>query len=254
MRIPMLALFLVAAMTAGYAETSTHCSIASGRWDGKMEFSWDRGDCASQRHCHEGDSSMEWGRWTGIVPEDLHHEGAVVDARMTAESGEMRCMGMVHDGALQGAYSFAPNVEFAKHMEAMGFDDQTDERLQGYALLDVTIGWVKELKDAQVTGMTAEKLMGLKALKVDAAYVRAMAADGYAELGAEKLTSMKAVGVTPEKVKALRAMGYSPTEEELIQMSVFKIDAPFVERMKARGFKNLSIAQLVQIKVFKLDE
>jgi len=94
----------------------------------------------------------------------------------------------------------------------------------------------------------------LKALKVDAAYVRAMAADGYPELGAEKLTSMKAVGVTPEKVKAVRAMGYSPTEEELIQMSVFKIDAPFLERMKARGFKNLSIAQLVQIKVFRLDE
>jgi hypothetical protein len=65
---------------------------------------------------------------------------------------------------------------------------------------------------------------------------------------------MKAVGVTPEKVHAVRAMGYSPTEEELIQMSVFKIDAPFVERMKARGFKDLTISQLVKIKVFKLDE
>jgi hypothetical protein len=37
-------------------------------------------------------------------------------------------------------------------------------------------------------------------------------------------------------------------------MSVFKIDAPFVEKMKAHGFKNLTIAQLVKIKVFKLDE
>jgi hypothetical protein len=65
---------------------------------------------------------------------------------------------------------------------------------------------------------------------------------------------MKAVGVTPEKVRSVRAMGFTPTQEELIQMSVFKIDAPFVERMKARGFKSLTIAQLVQIKVFKLDE
>jgi hypothetical protein len=118
----------------------------------------------------------------------------------------------------------------------------------------VTTSWVKDLKDAHVTGMTAENLMGLRALKVDAAYVRAMAADGYPELGAQKLTSMKAVGVSPEKVQAVRAMGYSPNEEELIQMSVFKIDAPFVERMKARGFKNLTIGQLVKIKVFKLDE
>jgi hypothetical protein len=81
-----------------------------------------------------------------------------------------------------------------------------------------------------------------------------MAADGCPELGAQKLTSMKAVGVTPEKVQAVRAMGYSPTEEKLIQMSVFKIDAPFVERMKARGFKISTIGQQAQIKIFKLDE
>jgi hypothetical protein len=96
--------------------------------------------------------------------------------------------------------------------------------------------------------------MGLKALGVDPAYVHGMAAAGYPELKADKLTGMKAVGVSPEKVQAVRAMGYSPSEEELIQLSVFKIDAPFVERMKARGFKNLTIGQLVQIKVFKLDE
>ena len=102
--------------------------------------------------------------------------------------------------------------------------------------------------------MTAQNLMGLKALKVDPAYVKAMAAAGYPEMRAQKLTSMKAVGVSPEKVQAVKAMGYSPTQEELIQMSVFKIDAPFVERMKARGFQNLTIAQLIKIKVFKLDE
>jgi hypothetical protein len=197
---------------------------------------------------------MAWSKWTGITPEDLKHEGASLDARMAAEAGEMRCTGKVHDGVLQGSYSFTPNADFARRMEAMGFDDQTPDRLQGYAFLDVTIGWVKEMQDAHVTGMTADKLMGLRALKVDSAYVRAMASDGYPELAADKLTGMKAVGVTPEKVKAVRAMGYSPSEEELIQMSVFKIDAPFVERMKARGFKNLTIAQMVQIKVFKLDE
>jgi hypothetical protein len=110
------------------------------------------------------------------------------------------------------------------------------------------------MKDAGVTEMTTQNVMGLRALKVDPAYVKAMSAAGYPELRAQKLTSMKAVGVSPEKVQAIRAMGYSPTQEELIQMSVFKIDAPFVEKMKAHGFKNLTIAQLVKIKVFKLDE
>jgi hypothetical protein len=81
-----------------------------------------------------------------------------------------------------------------------------------------------------------------------------MADSGYPELRADNLISMRAVGVSPEKVKAVRAMGFSPTREELIQMAVFKIDAPFVERMKARGFTNPTISQLVKIKIFKLDE
>jgi hypothetical protein len=121
-------------------------------------------------------------------------------------------------------------------------------------MLDVTTEWVRQMRDAGVTEMTAQNLMGLKALKVDPTYVKAMAAAGYPEMRAQKLTSMKAVGVSPEKVQAVKAMGFSPTQEELIQMSVFKIDAPFVQRMKARGFQNLTIAQLIKIKVFKLDE
>ena len=254
MRVALLGVCLLAVGAAAYAEVPANCSIAAGRWDGKMSFSFERGDCDGKRHCHEGESDMSWNKWAGIVPEDLQHEGATIDARMKAEPGEMRCAGKVHDGALQGAYSFTPNADFIRQMEAMGFADQNSDRLQGYAMLDITIAWVKDLKDAHVTEMTSDNLMGLRALKVDAAYVHAMAADGYPELGAQKLTSMKAVGVTPEKVHAVRAMGYSPTEEELIQMSVFKIDAPFVERMKARGFKDLTISQLVKIKVFKLDE
>lgn len=254
MRGVVLGVCLLAATAAASAEIPSSCSISAGRWDGKMEFSWNRGDCTGERHCHEGNTDMEWSRWTGVVPDDLLHEGASIDARMVAEAGEMRCVGKIHDGALQGEYSFTSNPDFVKRMDAMGFDDLNDDRLHGYAMLDVTSTWVKGLKDAHVTDMTSEKLMGMRALKVDAAYVRAMAADGYPELAAEKLTSMKAVGVTPEKVKAVRAMGFSPTEEELIQMSVFKIDAPFVERMKAHGLKNLTIQQLVQIKIFKLDE
>jgi hypothetical protein len=240
--------------TAAIAETSDTCSITGGRSDNKMSFSWNHGDCATGQHCHNGNSDMLWSKWSGVTPQDIEHEGASVDARMKAESGEMRCVGTVHDAALRGTYSFTPDAAFAKRMESMGFNDQTPDRLQGYAMLDVTTEWVKEMKDAGVTEMTAQNLMGLRALKVDPAYVKAMATAGYPELRARKLTSMKAVGVTPEKVQAVKAMGFSPTQEELIQMSVFKIDAPFIERMKARGFKDLTIAQLVKIKVFKLDE
>ena len=241
-------------VAAAVAETTGTCSIRAGRTEGKMSFSSERGDCVAGHSCHDSNSDMLWNKWSGITPQDLEHEGASVDARMKAESGEMRCVGIVHDAAMRGTYSFTPDEGFLKRMESMGISDVTADRLEGYAMLDVTTEWVKEMNDAGVTEMTGQKLMGLRALKVDAAYVKAMAAAGYPELRANQLTSMKAVGVSPEKVQAVRAMGYSPTQQELVQMSVFKIDAPFVERMKARGFNNLTIAQLIKIKVFKLDE
>jgi hypothetical protein len=253
-KIFVLGFMLGLGATGAVADNSGTCSIRAGRTEEKMSFSSERGDCVAGHSCHEGSSDMLWSKWSGVTPQDLQREGAAVDARMKAESGEMRCVGTVHDAAMRGAYSFTPDEGFLKRMEAMGFDGLTPDRLEGYAMLDVTTEWVKEMKDAGVTEMTSQKLMGLKALKVDAAYVKGMAAAGYPELRANKLTSMKAVGVSPEKVQAVRAMGYSPTQEELIQMSVFKIDAPFVERMRARGFKDLTIAQLVKIKVFKLDE
>jgi hypothetical protein len=253
-QVLVLGLMVGLGATAAVADTTGTCSIRAGRTEGKMSFSAERGDCVDGHRCHDSNSDMLWSKWSGVTPQDLEHEGAAVDARLKAESGEMRCVGTVHEAAMRGNYSFTPDEGFVKRMEAMGFSDLTPERLEGFAMLDVTTAWVKEMKDAGVTEMTTQKLMGLRALKVDATYVKGMAAAGYPELRANKLTSMKAVGVTPEKVQAVRAMGYSPTQEELIQMSVFKIDAPFVERMKARGFKNLTIAQLVKIKVFKLDE
>jgi hypothetical protein len=251
-KISILGLALALTTTATIAQTDT-CSIRAGRSDDKLAVSWNRGDCDSG-NCHDSESDMPWSRWTGITPQDLEHEGITINARMKAESGEMLCTGTVHDAALRGTPTFTPDAAFAKKMEAMGFDDQTSDRLQSYAMLDITTDWVKQMKDSGVTEMNSHNLMGLKALKVDPAYVKAMATAGYPELRAQKLTSMKAVGVSPEKVQAIKAMGYSPTEEQLIQMSVFKIDAPFVERMKARGFQNLTIAQLIKIKVFKLDE
>ncbi len=254
MRKILVGLTLALSTATAIAEAASTCSIRAGRTDDKVSFSWESADCEAGHHCHEGNSDMLWSKWSGVTSQDLQREGAAVDARMKADSGEMRCVGTVHDAAMRGTYSFTPDAAFAKRMEAMGFDDQTPDRLQGYAMLDISTGWVQAMKDAGVSEMNSHNIMGLKALQVDPGYVKAMAAAGYPELRAQKLTSMKAVGVSPEKVQAIKAMGYSPTEEQLVQMSVFKIDAPFVERMKARGFQNLTIAQLIKIKVFKLDE
>jgi hypothetical protein len=257
MRCSWLGIVALVIATAAFAEApQVVCKIEARHADERLSFEWKSGECASKEHCHSryGNSDMSWSKWQGISPADLDREGAALDAHMKAEAGEIRCAGTVHSGVLNGTYSFTPDTQFAQRMEALGFDRLTTERLEGYALLDVTTAWTREMKDAGVQGMTSEKLMGLRALGVNAAYVKGMSAAGYPELQADKLTGMKAVGVSPEKVAEVHAMGFTPSQEELIQMSVFKIDAPFIERMKSKGFAHPTISQLVKIKIFKLDE
>jgi hypothetical protein len=199
-------------------------------------------------------SSIDWRRWTGVTQQALQADGTQVSARVIGDAGELACDGLVHDGVLAGRFRFNASPSFAGTMAAMGFDGITPRKQLSFLMLDVTPAWAREMRSLGVIELTTNKLTGLRALHVDADYIHAIAAAGYPELRAGKLTEMKAVGVTPEKVRDAKAMGFQPTESELIQMSIFKIDRPFVERMRARGLNDLTLAKLIKIKIFKLEE
>jgi hypothetical protein len=231
-------------------------SVSQGKMH-EVDLVLRRNDCGDEEHGSCGtseNSNIAWSRWTGVSAASLGQDGTQLKAAMSGEPGQLTCTGTVHDGILAGRYEFAPNANFIATMGAMGFDHITPGKQEGMLMLDITSDWVKQMKAAGVTEMTTGKIMGLRALHVDPEYVRAMAAAGFPELRANKLTEMKAVGVTPEKARDARALGFQPTEQELIQMSIFKIDRPFVERMRARGMTNVTLAQLIKVKIFKLED
>lgn len=255
-----IATLLAGATLTAHAETISGLCMVSvprdiDRSAESSELVLHQSNCEQGHGCNSSDNSnVPWGRWTGISANALAQEGAQLDARISADAGELRCTGTVHDAVLGGRYTFTPNTSFQQQMTAMGFEGITAEKLQGFLMLDITLTWVHQMKDAGVTNLTTGHLMGLRALQVTPEYIHAMAEAGYPELGANKLTEMKAVGVTPEKAKEAKALGFQPNEQELIQMSIFKIDRPFIERMRAKGLTNLTVAKLIQVKIFKLDE
>lgn len=199
-------------------------------------------------------SDFEWRRWTDVSAQSLQTEGSRVAAHLVGDAGDLTCEGTVHDGVLAGRFHFNASPAFATKMAELGFDGITPHKQLSFLILDVSIAWTKEMKSLGVTDLTVNKLDGLRALHVDGDYIRAMAAAGYPELRAGKLTEMKAVGVTPEKAREAKTLGFQPTEQELVQMSIFKIDRPFVERMRARGLEDLTLAKLIKIKIFKLED
>lgn len=250
--LPLLALGL----TAAHAQNRTGLCMLSAADNTLNQASIiiNHNDCDGDGPCGTSNSNMSWQRFN-ITRDLLSKEGMQVDARMTADAGEMRCNGIVHDGVLSGRYTFTPNRDYVQQMHALGLEgDVADRKLEGFAMLDVSIAWIKQMQAAGVQEMSANRVMSLRALHVDPEYVRAMSAAGYPELRANKLIEMKAVGVTPERVREIKSMGFTPTDRELVQMCIFHIDKPFVEKMKAKGMKDLTIAKLVKIKTFKLDE
>jgi hypothetical protein len=253
------ALLLLGGSTGFAQGLSGLCMLSSAHGSNqadKAKLMLARTDCdeGSDGCSDTNNTTTEWSRWMGVSAETLQGEGTTLTARMSSDSGELTCQGNVHDGVLSGRYQFTPSEAFVKQMASMGFDGITPKKQLGFLMLDVTIAWVKEMEDLGVTELSTNKLMGLRALHVTPEYIRAMSAAGYPELHAGKLTEMKAVGVTPEKVQEAKSLGFTPTEHDLIQMSIFHIDRPFVERMRARGLNDLTMEKLIKIKIFKLDE
>jgi hypothetical protein len=258
------AIFVIGAMLAAATLASAQekmeplhgtCSITASEKSDRVRLDLERDDCvADHRGCSHNDSGVPLADFSGFTLADLQREGAHVDADLTAEAGTLRCSGTVHDAALRGDYTFTPNPEFVTRMQQMGFTGFDSEKLQAYTLFHIETAWVQALKTAGVQDMDSSNLIALRIFRITPEFVHSMDALGYPHLEADKLIAFGVHGVNPDEVKQVRALGYNPNADELIQMRIFHVTPDFIRRMQDRGFKNLTIAKLVQVRIFKLAE
>lgn len=250
-------MLLAAGWTAASAQNDIEplhgaCSIAPGDKPDQVRFAIDR--TGTSGHDHDSDSNVPLSNFPGFSLADLRNDGASLTVTMPAEPGDLVCAGTVHDLRLSGDFTFTPHPAFIDRMAHLGFTGLTSEKLEVYALFHIESSWIADLQSAGVTGITIDNLIALRIFRIDPAFVRAMDALGYTNLGAEKLIAFGVQGVNAGEVKEYRALGYHPNADELIQMRIFKVTPDFIERMQKRGFNDLTIAKLVQIRIFKLAE
>ncbi len=231
------------------------CEITASTEAGKFSLHiFDNSNCPSGRHCGSDFSNEPTNRLAGITPADLDRDGARLTATLAAEAGTFTCTGSVHDHELYGDALFTPDSSFVDRMAKLGFAGYDSEKLQAYALLNVTSDFARSLQQANIRGLTTDNLIALRIFNIDPAYAKNFISMGYEQPDADKLIAFKVQGVNAEEVRQIRALGLKPTLDELIQVRIFHITPDFVHRMQDRGLKNLTIAKLVQIKIFKLDE
>lgn len=230
------------------------CTISRSNDPGKFSLHVSDGDCPAERHCGSNFSNEAMNRFTGVTLADLDRDAAHLTATLAGEAGTFTCSGVVHNGELYGDALFTPDSAFVSRMANLGFTGYDSEKLQTYTFLNVTSDYARSLKQADIKGVTTDNLIALRIFNVDPAYAQAFVSLGYEQPDADKLIGLKVQGVNAEEVRQIRALGFQPTLDELIQIRIFHITPDFVRRMQDRGFKNLTIAKLVQIRIFKLAE
>jgi hypothetical protein len=230
------------------------CSVTATAHEAEVDLRLERDACGGSEHCGSNQTQEPISAFLGFTLADLRREGAHVDAVLRAEAGTITCSGAVHDGRLSGAFNFVPDPAFVDRMLQMGYRDLDEEKLQAYTLFRIGTDWVRSLQDAGVSGMDAGNLIALRIFHADTDYIHSLNALGYPTPDAGKLITLRVHRVDVEEVKQIRALGYHPTLDELIQMRIFHVTPDFIHRMQARGFSQLTISKLVQIRIFNLAE
>jgi hypothetical protein len=211
--------------------------------------------CPDDHHCNGSNFNHDpFTGFTGLTIADLGREGAHLTATYSAEAGTFTCTGDVHDAELRGQAVFTPDPGFADRMEKMGFSGYDAEKLMTCAFIGVDSGWVRSMQQTGIHGLTSDNIIALRIFKADPDYIRQITSMGFAMPTADQLVGLKVQGVNPEEVREIRSLGFEPTLDELVQIRIFKITPDFIRRMQARGLKNLTIAKLVQIRIFNLAE
>lgn len=251
------AICLTAVPLAAQSLAPLHAKCAIRRSEDVNKFSLhvsDGKDCPNDRHCGSNFDTESMSRFAGITAADLDRDGAHLTATLTDEAGTFTCSGTVHDGELYGDALFTPDSSFVDRMASLGFTGYDSQKLETYAFLNVTSEYAQSLQQANIKGVTTDNLIALRIFKVDPPYAQSFASMGYEQPDAEKLIALKVQGVNSEEVRQIRALGFQPTLDELIQIRIFHVTPEFIHRMRDRGFKNLTIAKLVQIRIFNLAE
>jgi hypothetical protein len=80
-------------------------------------------------------------------------------------------------------------------------------------------------------------------------FIREMASLGYTAFKDDELLCFATTDFSPQTVRDLRTLGYQPTQKQIVEAAIFKIDANAIREFTRLGYPNLSFRELVNFRV-----
>src|SRR6266436_3053355 len=169
------------------------------------------------------------------------------------DAGRFDCEGYLKDGEGAGVFHFAPDAQYVSQMSTLGFTGIDEDKQFSMAVLDVSVAYAKEIKSKNLHDLDTDKLIAFRIFNVSSEFIDQLRAAGLPATDADKLVAFRIHGVSPEMVSFLQRAGYHPDEDQLVAMRIHGVAPEFISNLKSRGMKDLTIDQLVNLRIHGID-
>ena len=157
--------------------------------------------------------------------------GPEVRFELPRDAGTFHFQGRFEGEQGTGFFTFEGNPAYAREMKTLGHE-VSDSRLMELALHDVSLDFVRQMKELGYGDEPLDRLVEFRIHGVTPGFVRGMASAGYHELPAERLVEFRIHGVSPEFVQGMSDAGYrNLPPERLVEFRIHGVTPEFVKRI-----------------------
>ncbi len=139
--------------------------------------------------------------------------------------------------------------DYVRRMGALGRNRPSLHELLALAVQGVAPDYVATLDARLASPPSLDQVLALRVQGVRATWLDGMAAIGYPKLSAGDAVALAVQGVSTAYVHGLLDAGLHATPAQLIALRVQGIDGTFVRRLAEHGYRNLTVDELVRLKV-----
>jgi len=279
-----LLFFLLAGLLLAFtAHAGTHdvrSDVRSGVWT--AELKGDRLDLTIFRGSREGQRGVNLMGIEvaladlGLAKSAAESSAANVTFSLKREAGTVAFDGRFATGDGAGQYKFAPNDAYERELNALGYDEISDNDMLVFATHDLRIATIRDLiaagqkpqrrqlDEIAVFHITASLLREYATLgfpdltirdavqmrvgSVDAKFVNALRDLGYTNLSAHQISEMAILGATPAYIRSLRDAGLLDlSPREATKLRIGGITPQRIEELRRAGYTNLTAHQLSEL-------
>lgn len=207
---------------------------------------------------------------------DVARTGDRITFALRREAGTFTFDGRGDMERASGWYGFAPNAQFQRAMEKLGFRGIEPKEMFVFAIDGLTVDGARQLQKLVSDTLDTEGLVQLINHGAGLTYIQAMTNAGFKNLSSdeyrrardhgvsaefaremsdlgmklslEELVRSRDHGVNTEYVRAMRNAGYKLSHEELIRTRDHGVSVEYIKRMTALGYGDLPIEDYVRMR------